>query len=357
MASIKKDDNGRWTVQYRYTDWQGVRRKSTKRGFKTKHEAEDWFNNYMLVKVGNLDMDFESFVNIYLDSVKQRIRESTWINKEYIINLKIIPYFKNKKINEIKPAEIIEWQNELMLARNSRGELYSQTYLKTIHNQLTAIFNYAVKYYGLKSNPANIAGSMGSKEAEEMNFWTKEEYEKFAYAMMDKPISYHAFEVLYWTGARIGEVLALTPSDFDFENCTMHINKSYQRLNAKDIISEPKTKNSKRIIKIPKFLSEELRDYIQTIYDVNEKTRIFPVTKSYMHHEMDRGCKETGVKRIRIHDLRHSHVSLLINMGFSAVAIAERVGHKSIDITYRYSHLFPTTQQEIANKLDNERNF
>ncbi|MBQ3432158.1 MAG: Arm DNA-binding domain-containing protein, partial [Clostridia bacterium] len=88
MASIKKDDNGRWTVQYRYTDWQGVRRKSTKRGFKTKHEAEDWFNNYMLVKDGNLDMDFESFVNIYLDSVKQRIRESTWINKEYIINIK-----------------------------------------------------------------------------------------------------------------------------------------------------------------------------------------------------------------------------------------------------------------------------
>lgn len=83
--------------------------------------------------------------------------------------------------------------------------------------------------------------------------------------------------------------------------------------------------------------------------------RIFEVTKSYLHHEMDRGAKAAGVKRIRIHDLRHSHVSLLIEMGFSALAIADRVGHESVDITYKYAHLFPSKQQEMAQKLDMER--
>jgi len=70
---------------------------------------------------------------------------------------------------------------------------------------------------------------------------------------------------------------------------------------------------------------------------------------------MDRGAKAAGVKRIRIHDLRHSHVSLLIEMGFSALAIADRVGHESVDITYKYAHLFPSKQQEMAQKLDMER--
>ena len=88
---------------------------------------------------------------------------------------------------------------------------------------------------------------------------------------------------------------------------------------------------------------------------MKKKDRIFPVTKSYLYHEMDRGCRASGVKRIRVHDIRHSHVSLLIDMGFSAVAIADRVGHESIDITYRYAHLFPSKQAEMANKLDDER--
>ena len=106
---------------------------------------------------------------------------------------------------------------------------------------------------------------------------------------------------------------------------------------------------------MPDFLAEEMKDYIKSLYGTSNNERIFPISKDYLHHEMDRGCKATGVKRIRIHDLRHSHVSLLIDMGFSAVAIADRVGHESIDITYRYAHLFPTTQQEIANKLSIER--
>ena len=106
---------------------------------------------------------------------------------------------------------------------------------------------------------------------------------------------------------------------------------------------------------MPSFLCDEMADYIKSLYAVEPTDRIFTVTKSYLHREMDRGAKEAGVKRIRIHDLRHSHISLLIDMGFTALAIADRVGHESIDITYRYAHLFPTRQTEMADRLDMER--
>ena len=167
----------------------------------------------------------------------------------------------------------------------------------------------------------------------------------------DKPLSYHAFEMLYWCGLRLGELLALTASDFDFAKETVSITKSYQRFRRRDVITEPKTPKSKRVINMPKFLCDEMREYIKRL----ASDRLFPITKSYMHHEMNRGSKISDVKRIRIHDLRHSHVSLLIEMGFSALAIADRVGHESIDTIYTYAHLFPTKQAEMAHRLNTER--
>ena len=196
---------------------------------------------------------------------------------------------------------------------------------------------------------------MGKKKNREMLFWTKAEYLKFAEAMMDKPMSFYAFEMLYWCGIREGELLALTPLDFDFDKHTVTISKSYQRLNGQDLITTPKTEKSNRTIIMPGFLVDEIKEYLSLLYDVGEDDRMFPVTKSYLYREMERGCKETGVKRIRVHDIRHSAVSLLINMGFSATAIADRVGHESIDITYNYAHLFPSKQTEMAEKLNVER--
>lgn len=172
---------------------------------------------------------------------------------------------------------------------------------------------------------------------------------------MDKPLSFYAFEMLYWCGIREGELLALTSADFDFVKGTVTINKSYQRIKGRDVITDPKTPKSNRVIQMPAFLCEEMQEYIKTLYAVQPTDRIFPVTKSYLYREMERGSKAAGVKRIRIHDLRHSHISLLIDMGFSALAIADRVGHESIDITYRYAHLFPTRQEEMANKLNLEK--
>ncbi|MCM1990163.1 site-specific integrase [Oceanirhabdus seepicola] len=355
MSAYKDKKTGKWYVFFYYRDWQGENKGKTKRGFATKRDALEWEREFLQKSSANLDMSFSAFVEIYTNDLKSRLKQNTWMTKQNIIEQKILPYFKDKKINEIKPADVIAWQNEIMKICDKNGKVYSPTYLKTIHNQLSAIFNHAVRFYELKSNPARKAGNMGKEKTKEMLFWTKEEYLKFSDSMMDKPISFYAFEILYWCGIRLGELLALTQEDFDFNKSTVRINKSYQRINCTDVVTEPKTPKSVRIIKMPDFLTEEVKEYIKSIYGIKLKDRLFPITKSYLHHEMNRGSKEQGIKRIRVHDLRHSHVSLLIEMGFSAVAIADRVGHENIDITYRYAHLFPSKQVEIADKLSIER--
>lgn len=223
----------------------------------------------------------------------------------------------------------------------------------TINNQLSAVFNYAVKYYDLKGNPCAKAGSMGKSKAEEMNFWTKEEFMQFIDSVMDKRQSYMAFMLLYWTGMRLGEVLALTPADIDFEKRTISITKSYQRLGKQDVITPPKTRKSKRIITIPEFLIADLQDYLSSLYEVKDTDRLLPVTKYYLEHEMKRGIKVSGVKKIRVHDLRHSHASLLVEMGFSPLEIANRLGHEKIETTLNtYSHLYPNKRTVLAEKLD-----
>lgn len=336
MPAYKDAEKGTWFVSFYYENWKGVKQKKMKRGFPTKKEALAWEREFLMQKAADLNMDFEKFVEIYITDKKERLRENTWSTKEHIIRTKILPYFKNKRLSDVQPKDVIAWQNEMLNYRDGKGKPYSPTYLKTLHNQLSAIFNHGVRYYGLKSNPAAIAGNMGSEKHKEMLFWTKEEYLKFADAMMDKPRSFYAFEVLYWCGIREGELLALTPADFDFEKGTLSITKSYQRLKGRDVITDPKTPKSVRVIQMPQFLTEEIHDYVKSLYKIQPDQRMFDMTKHYLHHEMDRGAKEAGVKRIRIHDLRHSHVSLLIEMGFSALAIADRVGHESIDITYKY---------------------
>jgi len=355
MAVYKEEKTGTWRVIYRYTDWTGERKQSQKRGFQTKREAQAWEREQLNRITADLDMTFASFVKRYEDDVKSRIKESTWESKEHIIRTKLLPYFGKLKMCNITAQQVIAWQNEQIKYKDKSGKKYSPVYLRSLNSQLSAIFNHAVRYYNLRENPCKKAGTMGKKRNREMEFWTKAEYLKFADAIMDKPQAFYAFEMLYWCGIREGELLALTPSDFDFEKSTVSITKSYQRLNGQDLITSPKTEKSNRVIKMPKFLVDEMQDYLKQLYGIGPNDRMFFVTKYFLHHEMDRGSEAAGVKRIRIHDLRHSHVSLLIDMGFSATAIADRVGHESIDITYNYAHLFPSKQAEMADKLDTER--
>lgn len=205
MTVIKNQKSNTYEVRTYYKDWTGVRKQKTKRGFKRKCDAQEWERAFKLKENLSLDMYFEDFVDLYLNDIKSRIKYNTWLTKKHIVEKKILPYFSKKKLQEIKPSDIRQWQNTMMNYRNKQGEGYSQVYLKTIHNQLSAILNHAVNFYDLKSNPARKAGSMGKERTKEMLFWTKEEYMKFIEAVADKPISFYAFEILYWCGVRMGD--------------------------------------------------------------------------------------------------------------------------------------------------------
>lgn len=126
----------------------------------------------------------------------------------------------------------------------------------------------------------------------------------------DNPIFYYAFQVLFWCGLRLGELLALTLDDIDFENATLNIRHSYQTINGEAYLSDTKTVNGIRKVYLPQRLVEELQGYTNGLYIKDNKTHIFPVSKSNMHNIMNKGCEECGVKRITIHGLRHPYVKL-----------------------------------------------
>ena len=323
MAAYKDEQRGTWYVSFHYYDWTGKNCRKVKRGFKTKREATEWERHFRMKEAADLDMTFGEFVEAYTRDMKPKLKHNTWLTKEHILRTKLLPYFKDKKMRDIRATDIIQWQNEQISYRDAKGKPYAPTYLKTLQSELSALFNHAVRFYELKSNPVVKAGSLGKGKAEEMLFWTKEEYLKFIEAVKDKPYSYHAFQILYWCGLRVGELLALTPQDIDFDNKVIRVTKSYQRLEGKDVITDPKTPKSKRNVSMPDFLCEELKDYIGRLYGILPTDRIFHLTKSFLHHEMTRGAEKAGVKRIRIHDLRHSHVSLLISMGFGNIIMCD----------------------------------
>ena len=241
-----KDTNGTYYVSFYYEDFRGVKKRKMKRGFARRRDALDWERRFLLQSTADLSMKFSDFVEIYRNDKQMRIRESTWESKNNMIDLKILPYFKDRPINAIEPKDIIAWQNEIMNLKKPNGEPYSTTYLKSIHSQLSAIFNHAVRYYRLQKNPAEIVGNMGKDSHKEMLFWTKDEYLKFAKEMMDKPTSYYAFEVLYWCGIRLGELLALTASDFNFERQTLTISKTSRATSSSRRLKRPRaTERSK----------------------------------------------------------------------------------------------------------------
>ena len=231
-----------------------------------------------------------------------------------------------------------------------------KTYERMIQNQINALFNHAQRIYNLKENPCKKVKRMGKSDADKLDFWTKEEYEIFISGVNKQSEDYLMFEILFWTGIREGELLALTLSDFDMLNNLLHINKTYHRINGKDVISTPKTDNSVRTIIIPNFLKEEVQEYIGQHYGLPENERLFPIVARTLQKRLKKYEEKTGVKPIRVHDLRHSHVAYLINQGVEPLIIKERLGHKNIQITLNtYGHLYPSRQKAIAEMLDEKR--
>ena len=344
--SVNKMSNGKWYCSFYYTDWQGNRKRKKKEGFTTQREAKAYESDFLNKMTQNCDMTFSNLVKLYLEDSATRLKPTTLQSKTYTINNRIAPYFNDIPISNVTPAMIRNWQNELI---NSG---VAPTTQHTVNGILSALFNFAVKYYNLPFNPVARVGSIGKTKGTSMNFWTLEEYKQFM-ACVDEPIYKMIFELLFFTGLRCGELLALTYNDIDAEKGILTVNKSLAKVKGKTIIQTPKTAKSKRKITLPRFVVEHLQEYVKHLYGYKPSEHLFWVDKYALAKRIDKYCKLSGVKKIRIHDLRHSHASLLIHLGFTPTLIADRLGHENVTTTLNtYGHLYPNKQNEVAETLE-----
>lgn len=345
--TTSKDGIITYYVQFYYKDFSGKLRHKKKRGFEKRSDAKAWEEEYKRRAANAPDMTFQSMYDIYIDDCRKHLKPVTVKNKEFIFRQKILPFFGQKPLNEITTADVRAWHNQLIADDMSSG------YQKVANSNLSSIFTFAKKFYNLQKNPVSISGSFGSsKRTTKLNFWTLDEFNKFI-KKVENPMYIAIYNILFFTGCRIGELLALTPADFDFEAKTMTISKNIVRLNKKDIEQTPKTSKSNRIISIPDFLAKIVKNYIEkNIYKPDKTDRLFPIGSLYIRTLLRQKAAAAGVKIIRIHDLRHSHASLLINMGCSPLLVQERLGHERIQTTLdTYSHLYPNKQTELADQL------
>lgn len=345
MPTYYDETTKTWFCKFYYTDYTGAKKQKKKRGFKLQREAKEWERTFLDKQTRNLNMSFESFVNLYTEDMAHRLKPKTLLTKDNIIKNHILPYFRDRNINDITAIDIRQWQN-LLLNKN-----YSQAYLKKVNAQLNAIFNYATSYYDLKNNPCKKAGSIGSHKSKEMEIYTFQEFQQLM-ANIDDPIDFAIFNTFYYTGMRKGELFALQKKDIDLINGVIDINKSYQRIAKEDLITTTKTPKSVRKIEIPKHLVNILKTYIGSIYGVNDETYIFMPYYTRTRGRLKIAQDKAKLHEIRIHDFRHSHASLLIELGYSPLLVADRLGD-NVETTLKvYSHLYPNKQSELVKKLD-----
>lgn len=345
MSVHKDKERNRLGSLLYFEDWDAVRKKREKLGIASRRE-----NRVRASVDADMNMTMASFVEIYFRDKEGELKERSIKNKRYMIKTHILPYFQNKKMNEITPAHIIQWQHVM------REKGYAQTYLRMMQNQMTALFTHASNIYDLSENPCKKVKKMGKSVADKLDFWTKEEYDRFISTIEAGSRYYIMFEILFWTGCREGELLALTKSDIDFQNNRMSITKTYYRSERRDVITAPKTEQSVRVIELPEFLTREIKEYVDQLPELAEQTRIFPVVAEAVQHKLKRQAEKAGVKKIRVHDIRHSSVAYLINQGVQPLIIKERLGHKDIRITLNtYGHLYPNQQRKVADMLNEQK--
>lgn len=346
MPVYKNKKRNTWYCSFYYHDWTGKRKRKKKEGFSTKREAQAFERNFLSEYAGMPDITFETLVKAYLDKASLRVKASTLANVTIIIKNHMLPFFGDMQINDITAITVSAWHDSLI-----KKEL-SISYMQSLHAKLTTLFAFAMKYYSLPKNPAKIAGTIQGIKNKRMDFWTLDEFRKFA-MYLKKPIHIMAFYMLFWSGMRVGELLALTWNDIDFDKETIHISKTLYMVNGKQTITTPKTATSNRTLTMPSFIMAMLNDY-KSISQHITLSRMFPIREPNLLLVLKRTACRAGIKPIRIHDLRHSHASMLINAGCTPLEVANRLGHKSPAMTLNvYSHMYQSKQSQIANMLNN----
>lgn len=346
MPAYKDKIRKTWYAQFRVSDGNGNYTTIKKRGFKTKKEALAYEADFGDHYSPSSFLKISEMVETYLNDCENHLRPKTMYNKRRYFRLYILPYFGNLRMKDMIPVRVLNWENEL-LKKNVSPTLVELSFI-----QLSSVFNFYMKYHGLKSNPAKLAGCIVSAPQKKYNFWTLDEFHKFLDWNPDKGILTLCIKILYYTGMRIGELKALTLSDIDFSENTISISKTFSTVDGNVYINPPKTDSGNRTILIPPFLMKQVKDYVDSIYLMPD-TLLFPVYESSIRNLLNKASNVLGLPHIRIHDLRHSNASLLVYLGYSPLMIKERLGHKNIKVTLdTYAQMYRAEEIEVVNELD-----
>lgn len=346
MAVYKDKRNGKWAISFYYTDWKGERKRKRKTGYETKREAKIEEQKEINKKSNSADMLLSNCYDLYIEMIRKEVKGSTLEMKLFVGGKYILPFLGKQPLNAIKPIDIKLWQGQL------KAFGLKDTTIQNIHRNLSAIFNFAQKFYGLSSNPARLCGTPKIQEYREIKFWTLEDYKNYKAFVKDKKINQEALviiDLLYWTGMRIGEALGLTGECFDSKNKSVVIKQNLYH----GVLQTPKTKKSIRTIALPERIWDEIMEYKTHLYKYKDKDFLFNVTRDSVARVLKKANMEAGLPKIRIHDLRHSHASLLIKMNVTPLLIKERLGHENIKTTLNiYAHLYPNAGEKIADDLN-----
>ena len=340
---LKGEYTGRWNARFTLTLINNKKKRIFKRGFKSKKEALEYERETILNNSKAATIPFKNAVNQFLEFKKPRIKESSYRVLE--LTLKSITYFDNILISEITPIQVSTFQNELI-------KTYKPRTIKNINSYIKMLFNWCVRYKGLATNPFNMVDRLKLETDKRMDIITIAEFNQIIEKIKNDDMKL-IFKLLFWTGLRLGEARALKIDDIDFNNKTISVTKTYTHLKGKDVITTPKTKSSIRIIKIDDILIQDIKDYLNKARYILDDNFIFRYNKSYyLAIFKDITLKVLG-KSLRIHDLRHSHASFLINNGVDVLLISKRLGHTNTTITLNtYSHLYPDKESEAIDLIN-----
>lgn len=197
--AYKEKDTKKWSAQWFETTAKGEKKKRRKRGFETKREALEYERQKKLNSSRSMDMKLSEFMEVYFEDKQNELKDRTMKNKRYMMEQHIIPYFGEQMLSEITASQIIQWQNEMQ----TKG--FSESYLRMIQNQLTSLFTHASRIYDLRTNPCKKVKRMGNSDSRSLDFWTTEEYQRFIQTIEPGTRYYLIFEILFWTGCRIGD--------------------------------------------------------------------------------------------------------------------------------------------------------
>lgn len=340
----------------------GKRMQKKKRGFKTQMEAKKWYDEFIAKHskkaiIHGTSLTVEMFLEHYfIPDYKNKVSNRTFMT--FSSKLKRLRYFSKMKMIDIQPIHIKRWHTAIL------EEGLSNNYLKDLHQSMKEIFDMAMTLGIVTENPVRKAGNV-SRTKHKVDFWTKEEFELFIKTFEKENILEHLKFVtclfLFMTGLRISELQALEWADIDFENKCFMVSKSmfYQNKNNWQI-NPTKTFSSNRLIYLDNMTVEALKEWKEYQKKLGQINFIFsyncmPITKTMLTKAIDTHSKLAGIKKIRIHDLRHSHASLLLSLGMNDLELKSRLGHASIQTTLGvYSHLRPTAMKEVADKLEGQ---